>query len=59
MYQMEGFIDMDSDPRFYQIGLCSVSYIANEHPINHFHVIIKDLSISFSRVITVQDFNQN
>ena len=41
---------------FYQLGLCSVSYIANEYSIYHFCIIIKDFFISFSRVIIVQDF---
>ena len=41
---------------FYQLGLCSVSYTANEYSIYHFCIIIKDLFISFSRVIFVQDF---
>ena len=41
---------------YHQVGLCSVSYIANEYFICHFCVTIKDLSISFSRVIIVQDF---
>ena len=35
----------------------SVSYIANEYSIYHFCIMIKDLSISFSRVIIIiQDF---
>ena len=42
--------------RFYQLGLCSVSYTAYEYSIYHFCIIIKDLFISFSRVIIVQDF---
>ena len=41
---------------FYQLGLCSVTYTANEYSIYHFCVIIKDFSISFSRLIIVQDF---
>ena len=41
---------------FYQLGLCSVSYTANEYSIYHFCIIIKDFFISFSRVIIVQDF---
>ena len=41
---------------FYQLGLCSVTYTANEYFIYHFGVMIKDFSISFSRVIIVQDF---
>ena len=41
---------------FYELGLCSVSYTANEYSIYHFCVMIKDFSISFSRVIIVQDF---
>ena len=39
----------------YEVGLCSVSYIANEYFIYHFCIIIKDLLISFSRVIVIQD----
>ena len=27
---------------FYQVGLCSASYIANEYSIYHFSVMIKD-----------------
>ena len=41
---------------FYQLGLCSVSYTANEYSIYHFCIIIKDFFISFSSVIIVQDF---
>ena len=41
---------------FYQLGLCSVSYTANEYSIYHFCIIIKDFFISFSRMIIVQDF---
>ena len=41
---------------FYQLGLCSVTYTASEYSIYHFCVMIKDFSISFSRVIIVQDF---
>ena len=40
----------------YQLGLCSVTYTANEYSIYHFCVMIKDFSISFSRMIIVQDF---
>ena len=36
--------------------LCPVSYTANEYPIYHFCIIIKDFFISFSKVIIVQDF---
>ena len=61
MYQMKKFIDMEQSPLsigfcFHQVGLCSVSYIANKYSIYHFCIMIKDLSISFSRVINVQDF---
>ena len=42
--------------RYYQLGLCSVSYIANEYSIHHFCIMIKDFSISFSSVVIVQDF---
>ena len=34
----------------------SVSYTANEYSIYHFCIMIKDFSISFSRVTIVQDF---
>ena len=40
----------------YQLGLCSVSYTANEYSIYHFCIITKNFFISFSRVIIVQDF---
>ena len=33
-----------------------LDYTANEYSIYHFYIIIKDFFISFSRVITVQDF---
>ena len=60
MYQMKGFIDMEHSLClcfcFYQVGLCLVSYIANEHSIYHFCIMIKDFPFSFSRVIIVQDF---
>ena len=62
MYQMKRFIDMEHSlclPAcfcFYQLGLCSVSYTANEYSIYHFSIIIEDFLISFSRVIIVQDF---
>ena len=63
MHQMERFIiDKEQSPLsifffcFYQLGLCSVTYTANEYSIYHFCVMIKDFSISFSRVIIVQDF---
>ena len=41
---------------FYQLGLCSVNYTANEYSIYHFCIIIKDFLISFLRVIIVLDF---
>ena len=59
---MKRFIDMELSLylpvcfRFYQLGLCSVSYTANEYSIYHFCIIIKDFFISFSKVIIVQDF---
>ena len=62
MYQMKRFIDMEHSLClpvcfcFYQLGLCSVSYTANEYSIYHFCIIIKDFYISFSRVFIVQDF---
>ena len=43
----------------YQLGLCSVSYTGNEYSIYHFSIMMKDFSISFSRVIIVQDFETN
>ena len=62
MYQMKRFIDMEHSLClpvcfcFYQLGLCSVSYTANDYSIYHFCVIIKDFFISVSRIIIVQDF---
>ena len=62
MHQMKRFIiDMEQSPLsiFFLLlpnGLCSVTYTANEYSIYHFCVMIKDFSISFSRVIIVQDF---
>ena len=62
MYQMKRFVDMEHSLClpvgfcFHQLGLCSVSYIANEYSIYHFCIIIKDFFISFSRVIIVQGF---
>ena len=59
---VESFIDMEHSLClpvcccFYQLGLCSVSYTANEYSIYHFCIIIKDFFISFSRVTIVQDF---
>ena len=57
---MKRFIDMEQLPLsmfcVYQHGLCSVSYTANEYSIYHFCIMIKGFSISFSRVIIVQDF---
>ena len=58
----ERFIDMEHSFCllvcfcFYWLGLCSVSYTANEYSIYHFCIIIKDIFISFSRVTIVQDF---
>ena len=53
-------IDMEQSPLsmflLYQLGLCSVSYTANEYSIYHFCIMIKYFSISFSRVIIVHDF---
>ena len=61
MYQMKRFIDMQQSPLsmfcFYQLGLCSASYTANEYFIYHFCIVIKDFSISFS-VTIVQDFEK-
>ena len=60
VYQMKRFIDMEHSLClpvcfcFYQLGLCSVSYTANEYSIYHFCIIIKDFFISFSKVIIVQ-----
>ena len=54
---MKRFIDMEHSLClpvcfcFYQLGLCSVSYTANEY----FCIITKDFLISFSRVIIVRD----
>ena len=59
MYRMKRFIDMEQSPLsmfLLQLGLCSVSYTANEYSIYHFCIMIKDFSIYFSRVIIVRDF---
>ena len=60
MYQMKRFIDMERPTLScfcsYQVGLHSVSYTANEYSIYRFCIMIKELSISFSRVIIVKDF---
>ena len=59
MYQMKRSIDMEQSPLSMFLPLSSwfvFSQIANEYSINHFCIMIKDLSISFSRVIIVQDF---
>ena len=59
---MKIFIDMEHSLClpvcfcFYQLGLCSVSYTANEYSIYLFCIIIENFFVSFSRVITVQDF---
>ena len=60
---MKRFIDMEHSLSlpvyfcFYQLGLCSVSYTANEYSIYHFCIIIKDFFISFSKSdYCVQDF---
>ena len=59
--QMTRFIiDTEQSPLsifcFFQFGLCSVTCTANEYSIYHFFITIKDFSISFTRVIIVQDF---
>ena len=53
MYHMKRFIDMEHSLClqvcfcFYQLGLCSISYTANEYSIYHFSIIIEDFLISF------------
>ena len=53
MYQMKRFIDMEHSLClpvcfcFYQLGLCSVSYTANEYSIYHFSIIIENFLIYF------------
>ena len=60
MYPMKKFIDMEQSPFSVFLLLSTwfvfVSYTANEYSIYHFCIMIKDFSISFSRVIIVQDF---
>ena len=59
MYQMKRFIDMEHSLClpvcfcFYQFGLCSVSYTANEYSIYHFSIIMEDFFIS----ILKSDYN--
>ena len=51
MYQMKRFVDMEHSLClpvcfcFYQLGLCSVSYTANEYSIYHFCIIKKAVAI--------------
>ena len=51
MYQMKRFIDMEQSPLsvfcFFRLGLCSVSYTANEYSIYHFCIMIKDFHFFF------------
>ena len=60
MYQMKDLLTCKSHLClcfcFYQVGLCSFNYIANEYSIYYLCIIIKELSISFSRGIIAQDF---
>ena len=58
MYKMKRFIDMEQSPLSISLpsGLCSVGYTANEYSIYYFCIMIKDFSISFLRVIIVQEF---
>ena len=59
MYQMKTFIDMEQSPLSICLLLSSwflFSCTANEYYIYHFRVTLKDLSISFPRVMIVQDF---
>ena len=60
MYQMKRFIDVEQSHLsmfcFYQLSLCSVSYTADDYSIYHFCIMMKDFSISFSRVTIVRDF---
>ena len=61
VYQMKRFIiDMEQSPLsmflLLSIWLCSVTYTANEYSIYHFSIMIRDVSIYFSRVTIVQDF---
>ena len=60
MYHMKRFIDMEQSPLPVflplSIGLCSVSYTADEYSIYHLCIMMKDFPISFLRVIIVQDF---
>ena len=59
MYQMKKIIDMEQSPLSMFLLLSTwflLSYTANEYSIYHFRIMIKDFSVSFSRVIIVQDF---
>ena len=40
----------------HQLGLCSVNYTADEYFIYHLCSVIKEFSISFPKLIIVQDF---
>ena len=59
MYQMKRFIDMEQSPLSMFLLLSTwfvLCYTANECSIYHFCIMIKNFSISFSRVIIVQVF---
>ena len=61
MYQMKRFTDMEQLPLSMFLLLStwfvfSYSSAANEYSIYHFCSMIKDFSVSFSKVIIVQDF---
>ena len=60
MYQMKRFIDIERSSLsvflLHRIGLCSVSYMAYEHSIYLFCIMIKELPIFCSIVIIIQDF---
>ena len=56
MYQIKRFIDMEQSPLsmfcFHQLGLCSVSYTANEYSIYHFCIMIKDFIVQDIETVT-------
>ena len=54
MYQMKRFIDIEGSP-LSMFLLLSNWFVFSQLHIYHFCIMIKDLSISFSRVIIIRD----
>ena len=63
MHQMKRFIDMEQSPLsmfcFYQLGLCSVSYTANEYAIYHFCIMTNNFHFFFKSDCCPRLWNYN